>query len=303
MQVYHIKDLDSFKTKLVIHKQTWGNRKAFPEHRHDYIEMIYAIQGNGTNIIDCFAYPVIPGDLYIIKEGSVHSFYTNSNLTVYNLILSRSLFSPKELRMLKENEGFNDIFTQSAGKPNVNKIRLTPVQDTMVRSYLTQMYQELEQKKNGYLYLCKSLLVMLLTQICRINAEAGTENAAKESPGSDSDSITRILDYINHHYLEKITRKQIAEIGRLNINYVSEFFRKNTGTPLLKYVNNLRLENARTLLISRPDLTIAEIAYRSGFTDTFYFTRLFHSMCGHSPSAFRKMSVNDSSSGRGKTRN
>lgn len=295
MLIYHIEDLDTFKTKIVVQKQIWNNRKAFPEHTHDYIEMIYAIQGNGTNIIDCFAYPAIPGDLYIIREGSVHSFYTCSELTVYNLIFSLALFSPQELRMLNENDNFSDIFTRSdADKPKFNKIRLSPMQNSMIGSYFTQLYQELDRREKGYRFLSKSLLVMLLTQICRINAEAGTDKESQELCGDDSDSLSRILDYINRHYLEEITREKIAAIGHLNKNYVSEFFHKHTGTPLLKYINTLRLENARKLLISKPELNIGEIAYRSGFADTCYFTRLFHSMCGCSPSAFRKMSVNDS---------
>ena len=209
MRIYHIEDLDTFKTKLVVQKQIWDNRKAFPEHRHDYIEVIYAVQGNGTNIIDFFAYPAIAGDLYIIKEGSVHSFYTCSELTVYNLIFSLTLFSPQELRMLKENENFSDIFTRSAAdKPKFNKIRLSPVQNSMIGAYFTQLYQELDRREKGYRFLSKSILVMLLTQICRINAKAAGDDPSQEDCGGDSDSLSRILDYINHHYLEEITREK-----------------------------------------------------------------------------------------------
>ena len=294
MLIYHLKKLDEFNAKIVVQKQTWNNAIVFPEHKHDYIEVIYAIQGNGTNIIDRFAYPAIQGDLYIIKQGSVHSFYSYSQLSVYNLIFSLSLFSPAELRLLNENDNFKEIFTHSEkNKPKFNKIRLTPVQDSMIGACFAQLYQELNQRKKGYQILCKSILVMLLTQISRIGAE--TASAQKEQRTYDnSNTLSKILDYINHHYLEEITREKIAAIGHLNKNYVSEFFHKHTGTPLLKYINTLRIENARKLLVSRPDLNIGEIAYRSGFTDTCYFTRLFHSMCGCSPSAFRKKSNKDS---------
>ncbi len=290
MLTYHLKDLDRSNTKIAVHLQNWDNCKAFPKHKHDYIEVIYAVHGNGVNMIDHFSYPVIAGDLYIIKPGSLHSFYSYSKLTVYNLIFSLSLFSSGELRQLSECDNFKSIFTHSPDEAKYNKIRLSPVQNSMIGAYFAQLYQELNQREKGYRLLSKSIMVMLLTKICRISAETGKNKVLLDTSDNDVNSLSRILDYINRNYLTEITRGKIASVGNLSKNYVSEFFHKHTGTPLLKYINTLRIENAKNLLISRLDLNMGEIASCSGFADTSYFTRLFHSMCGCSPTAFRKMS-------------
>ena len=52
------------------------------------------------------------------------------------------------------------------------------------------------------------------------------------------------------------------------------------------YVRDLRLEHAATLL-NNPELHIAEVAYRSGFNDPNYFSRVFHKKYGQSPRDYR----------------
>lgn len=300
MLTYKIKELDRFSEKIVVQHQVWNDRKAFPTHTHDFIEVIYAIRGNGTNIIDHFAYPVIAGDLYIIRPGSLHSFYSCSELAVYNLMFSLSLFSAREKSLLKENENFREIFMHPSDEEKYNKISLSPEQSSVIGAYFTELYRELKQRKQGCRLLSKALLVMLLTAVCRSSAGTAMEKKRQESGEDEFNSLSKILEFINGNYLTELTRARIAAAGHLNVNYVSEFFRRHTGMTPLKYINSLRIETARKLLISRPDLNMGEIALRSGFTDACYFTRVFHTLYGCSPTAFRKK-VEDGSEVRRKT--
>ena len=61
-----------------------------------------------------------------------------------------------------------------------------------------------------------------------------------------------------------------------------------TGMPLMVYLRALRLQRAKTLLASAPELNISEIAYEVGFEDPKYFSRVFSEEFGKSPSAFRE---------------
>jgi len=61
-----------------------------------------------------------------------------------------------------------------------------------------------------------------------------------------------------------------------------------TGMPLMGYLRALRLQRAKTLLASAPELNISEIAYEVGFDDPKYFSRVFSEEFGKSPSAFRE---------------
>jgi len=53
------------------------------------------------------------------------------------------------------------------------------------------------------------------------------------------------------------------------------------------YINNFRLEQAKSML-QNPELTISEIAYKTGFSSPNYFSTVFKNKFGVSPNAFRK---------------
>jgi AraC-like DNA-binding protein len=53
------------------------------------------------------------------------------------------------------------------------------------------------------------------------------------------------------------------------------------------YINNIRLEHAKSMLLN-PELTISEVAYKSGFSSPNYFSTVFKNKYGLSPNAFRK---------------
>lgn len=84
----------------------------------------------------------------------------------------------------------------------------------------------------------------------------------------------------------------VASLARqlqCSVDYLSQLFRKTTGTPLLVYINNHRLLRAQDLLISS-SLNIAEVSQAAGFRDPSYFTRFFHQQTGTTPRAYRRAS-------------
>lgn len=70
-------------------------------------------------------------------------------------------------------------------------------------------------------------------------------------------------------------------------DYLSQLFRKSTGTPLHAYIIENRLQRARDLLESS-NLNIAEVSEAAGFRDPGYFTRVFRRWAGVTPRAFRQ---------------
>lgn len=78
----------------------------------------------------------------------------------------------------------------------------------------------------------------------------------------------------------------LARQLQCNVDYLSQLFRKTTGSPLLPYINKHRLLRAQDLLINS-SLNIAEISQAAGFRDPSYFTRFFHQQTGQTPRAYR----------------
>jgi len=80
-----------------------------------------------------------------------------------------------------------------------------------------------------------------------------------------------------------------ALLASLDYSYphVCRLFHKNFGLTPVEYLNAQRLERAKSLLCN-PRLTVAEVAYQSGFHDPGYFTKKFRQQTGITPVHYRR---------------
>lgn len=96
-----------------------------------------------------------------------------------------------------------------------------------------------------------------------------------------------VLEYVHLHFTEHITIKDVADTFHINSAYLGRIFQKATGINFKKYINNLRIQEAKRLLL-QTDKLIYEIANESGFAESSYFISKFSNEVGISPSDFRK---------------
>ncbi|HQE25592.1 MAG: helix-turn-helix domain-containing protein [Atribacterota bacterium] len=101
------------------------------------------------------------------------------------------------------------------------------------------------------------------------------------------DYVAGTLEIIQERYQEKITLCEIAEEVNVTPAYLSYSFRKYTGQTIVEYINKLRIEVSKCLLINS-DLQIKEVAERVGYEDAKYFSRVFHRIVGCSPTTYRR---------------
>lgn len=94
------------------------------------------------------------------------------------------------------------------------------------------------------------------------------------------------LAYIDTHYAGGLTIKQVAAHCHINTSYFGQVFRKETGKSFTDYVNELRVAQAKKLLL-QPDLKVYEIAEKVGFTDYHYFLKIFKKVTGITPTDLR----------------
>ena len=99
--------------------------------------------------------------------------------------------------------------------------------------------------------------------------------------------ITRILNYINVHYAEELSLKTLGAAFNINATYLGQIFQKETQEVFSSYVNKLRLQKAKQMLLDT-SLKANEIAAKVGYTDSNYFYKIFKKNIGISPTAFRK---------------
>lgn len=115
------------------------------------------------------------------------------------------------------------------------------------------------------------------------------ESAVQEIANMDimQDVVNEVIDYITHHYEEKITLASMAEKVYLSENYLGKIFKRRTGENFNSYLTELRINIAKQKL-KNPNMKIYQIAEDIGFQNVGYFTQVFKKVTGSSPKEYRQ---------------
>lgn len=99
--------------------------------------------------------------------------------------------------------------------------------------------------------------------------------------------IHKVQDYIESNIDSSLSIEELADVAGFSKYHFHRIFKGIVDEPLSRYVNRLKLERATNLLTYRSDMTITDIAYHFGFTDSAVFSRTFKNYYGVSPSQYR----------------
>lgn len=100
-------------------------------------------------------------------------------------------------------------------------------------------------------------------------------------------TFDKMIAYIDENYQRKIELEDIAKIGGYNVNYTSQFFKRQLGVSFLEYVLRLRLREA-TVSLANSTASVAQIAINCGFADIKAFNVAFKKHFHTTPSEYRK---------------
>ncbi|MEX0314620.1 MAG: AraC family transcriptional regulator [Allomuricauda sp.] len=115
---------------------------------------------------------------------------------------------------------------------------------------------------------------------------AGTSFTNKLSH-KESERINIIYDFVGKNHLRRITLDEIAGKVSLSKEAFCRFFKRNFNKSFFVFVNEYKISLAGKLLIDT-DLSIAEIAYKSGYNNLTFFHRQFHKFMLMPPSRYRQ---------------
>ena len=102
-----------------------------------------------------------------------------------------------------------------------------------------------------------------------------------------SDPLLEAKQYIDLHYAENITLTLLSQISYLQKSHLSHAYKKHFGVAPMKYLNLVRIENAKLLLL-RSKKSVSEIAREVGFGSPSYFSEVFLKLEHESPSEYRQ---------------
>jgi len=105
---------------------------------------------------------------------------------------------------------------------------------------------------------------------------------------------SRVINGIRHMEQNiretEISNNTLSSLGGMSVNAYARLFKDQTGFSPRKYLSRMRVEKACNLL-HHSDLSIDQIAASCGFSDRYYFTRVFTQTMKTSPGSYRKNSV------------
>lgn len=238
-------------------------------HLHeDRLELNFILSGNGTHVVGGELCNTQAGDVLIHNSGVLHdeNLILDSQINAWCIAVTNLKLPGRPVNELVPKNFSPRIPCQS------------------VAEHLAQLYPLIHyyiQQKNGYVIAdaIARAVVLIVHEIIRTNALA----ASKEN----NFVAEKILRYIEEHYAENLSLRDLAELVNANEYYLSHTFKKITHYSPQQYILRRRIGKAQCLLIYT-SLTLTEIAARVGYDDSNYFSRVFKKIIGMSPRLYRQ---------------
>ena len=240
-------------------------------------------------------------ELCLLLEGelTVHSKKECHHLTKHSIILFNPI-QPHELNASKKNAlilslqvspkfceyyfpSLTNVFFEKS-----NLMEILPYEDLQYLSSLfIQLAYDYFDKKFGYELMNLSLLNRLFYELLQrvpyrlLGEEERSQNIQRLH------RVNRIVNFIEENYTEKLLLSTIAERENLSLTYMSHFFKENLNTTFQEYLNQIRFEKAKRLIV-QSNMKMIDICLECGFSDTRYLNNIFLKHFGCSPKQFRE---------------
>lgn len=186
-----------------------------------------------------------------------------------NLINSIKMF----FTFLKNNNRLSIIYV---------KYIFTNIMNRLYKKINNKNYKQMEEvmkliAESNNMFLLKEYVISAITNMCSTEE---IHQTAKQKV------MEQVIDIIQKEYDKDISLDYIAKQVYLSSNYLSCIFKQSMGESLVKYINRIRLEEAKRLL-SQTNIKIIDVGKKVGFSNNSYFCTIFKNNCGISPSKYR----------------
>ena len=230
-------------------------------HLHTSAELLYIEKGEAALTTGTLEYKLSKGDFVFIMPSMLHCIVpSDEEATVYVINI--------------KNELISDIIKRYSGlRP------ASPVLKAMnVPSSLLYALSELSTERDKNIaHSWINLMVNIVTSKLRF---------AEIHDGVTSDLSNKVLTYLSIHFREQISLDNLAEAMGVSRFHLSHLFSNKLGIGFKEYLNNLRVECAKSILRST-DIPVSEIYEASGFENQRTFNRVFRDATGQSPRNYR----------------
>lgn len=253
-------------------------------HWHDDLEFILILDGKMSYDVNGQKIALQTGEGIFVNSRCFHYGYSDTHTECFFICI---LLSPLLLSI-------NPYFIQNCLNPLIQNIhfpyqKLNPAiqwQNSILHD-LETLYEMNTNEMHPFIILEKSV------HIFRLLSENMNFLPDYDKDTDDVLMLTAMIGYVQKNYPNKILLKDISSAGNCCKTKCTSLFQKYLNTSPMIYLNRYRLEKS-TFLLRNATMSITEIAYACGFSNTSYFCELFHKYYNTSPRRFRGVIGNDS---------
>lgn len=219
------------------------------------------------------AFDLLPDILFWVKDSDSRILYANQHF------IEHQGYKSLEQILLKTDFDFS---SKHLAFQYVNDDK------RVMNGYVVTDRLELNQTSNGELAWFSTSKKAILADDGQILGTYGvTRHLQKTSKAlSHVRAIEGPVNYIREHYHRNICIEELAELAHLSVSALERRFKKHLAKTPNQFINEIRLENARKLLVETR-LPISQIAYQCGFSEPSYFSKQFRRLFGEIPSQMR----------------
>lgn len=253
----------------------------YPLHWHADTEIIMPVENPYKVVIDETTYNLDVEDIIVIPSGELHKLYAPP--TGHRIIVQF------DCSMLYSLNGFNSTFhmfhpcvtVTPSSMPNIHK-ELSSLITNITSEYFSTL-----PLREASVY---SMLIRFFTILGRncINRSDKFSNMKNQKQLEYINLFFNVCNYINEHCTENIKMDDIANIAGFSKFHFERLFKQIMNVSCYEYLINRRIMQAERLLIE-PDLSIMQVAMKSGFSSLATFNRLFKAKKRCNPTEYKSL--------------
>ncbi|MHA7963884.1 AraC family transcriptional regulator [Paenibacillus sp. CAU 1782] len=278
----YLKTYPNMDTANPLHISLNSLPSGFRQHRHNFLEFSYVIEGKGSESVNGSQHLMESGIFTFVLPFQTHELFTDpgETLQLYNCMFSMDLLlegsGKQSLHGLLEEEAYQPY----ARLEGDDKIRMRRLVEDMYREYNGN-----EPWRDAILQL-RLKEILILFDRARRSASADQSDTI-ERPGNKRSSTWCIIRYIHSQYQEELTLSRLSQRFAMSASRISEVIKEATGQTFLHFLHDLRIRHACGLLAST-ELTVSEVALESGYGSYGTFSRVFRAAKGMAPKEYRR---------------
>ena len=252
----------------------------FPEHTHDYVEMVYMCSGQTRHIVNGTEITLRGGELLMLGQNARQSIAPASAEDIaVNFIVRPEFFTGTLPYLGEEKTPLRDFVVNCLTGRNETGYLLfrvsgiLPIQN-LIENLLYTLTEEIPNRRGILQNTMGLLFAQLLNHTDALQFETPEQNA-----------VLHVLRYIEEHYADG-SLTEIAARLHYYLPYLSRLIRQETGKKYTELLQEKRLSQAAWLL-RNTDRKVDEISFSVGYENVSYFHRLFAARFGQSPKKYR----------------